>query len=222
MSSLLTLSIQFLDAAKRGDVVKMRTCYEESNEVINLKDDRGRPSLFLAAENGHLEAVQYLVQNGVDMEATGGLNNWTALFVAVKKNHLEVVRYLVEQGAAKHTMDGSGRTLLMLAAQKGYAALVAYLLQQGLDKEKSAIDNSDSPLYAAAALGHLEVVQRLVQGGANKEFRSSRGETPLHIAAAQSNLEVVLIWCNKGPKRILSILLVGVHCMLLRLRVTWR
>ena len=34
---------------------------------INSEDEEGRTPLLLASKNGHMEVVQYLVENGADM-----------------------------------------------------------------------------------------------------------------------------------------------------------
>ena len=65
--------------------------------------------LHLAAVNGHLDVVQYLVEQGANKEATDDCNK-TPLFVAAKGGHLEVVQYLVEQGVNKDATDADTRT----------------------------------------------------------------------------------------------------------------
>ena len=51
-----------------------------------------------ASENGHLEVVRYLVEQGANIHA----NNDYAIRWASENGHLEVVRYLVEKGANIH------------------------------------------------------------------------------------------------------------------------
>ena len=52
------------------------------------------PTLHHGAENGHLEVVKYLVENGADIHA----NNDHALRWSARFGHLEVVKYLIEKG----------------------------------------------------------------------------------------------------------------------------
>ena len=62
-----------------------------------LEESSSHP-LLIAAENGHLEAVTQLINQGayVDQPRTDGA---TPLFLAVENGHLDVVQYLISQGA---------------------------------------------------------------------------------------------------------------------------
>jgi ankyrin repeat protein len=51
----------------------------------------------VAALEGHLAIVQYLVQQGADINQ--GLRGFTALAIATRAGHIAVARYLREQGA---------------------------------------------------------------------------------------------------------------------------
>ena len=72
----------------------------EELKKANLKDFKDvtaddNYAIRWASENGHLEVVKYLVQNGADVAAD---DNY-AIRWAAKKGHLEVVKYLVQNGA---------------------------------------------------------------------------------------------------------------------------
>ena len=55
-------------------------------------------SLHLAAKNGHLSVVEYLVNQKADINAKGE-NNQTPLHYAAENDHLSVVEHLVNQKA---------------------------------------------------------------------------------------------------------------------------
>jgi len=67
--------------------------------TINQVDNLGRSALHAAAENGHLNAVQTLLENGAD-KSLGDLKDHTALDAAVFYRQYEVALYLLERGAA--------------------------------------------------------------------------------------------------------------------------
>ena len=60
-------------------------------------------ALLLATEEGHLEVVKFLVENGANIHA----DNYGALRVASQNGHLEVVKFLVERGADPSVLDRS-------------------------------------------------------------------------------------------------------------------
>ena len=55
-------------------------------------------ALHLASDNGHLETVMFLNEQGSDIHATNN-NGMTALHLASENGHFEVVIYLVKQGS---------------------------------------------------------------------------------------------------------------------------
>ena len=57
--------------------------------------------LLIAADEGHLEVVQFLVECGANKDQGRTNDGATPLFMAAQNGHLEVVRFLVESGANK-------------------------------------------------------------------------------------------------------------------------
>jgi len=55
--------------------------------------------LLLAAQNGHLDIVRFLVEAGAAIDQ-GNNNGSTPLWLAAQDGHLDIVRFLVEAGAA--------------------------------------------------------------------------------------------------------------------------
>ena len=58
-------------------------------------------ALYIAAQNGHLEVVRFLVESGANKDQGTTDDGATALYIAAQTGHLEVVRFLVESGATK-------------------------------------------------------------------------------------------------------------------------
>eukprot|EP00968_Pinguiococcus_pyrenoidosus_P006892 scaffold455_cov160-Pinguiococcus_pyrenoidosus.AAC.3 len=146
--------------------------------------------LHIAAENGHVEVVQALLDRGADKEAVDN-DGWTPLHISAQNGHREVVQALLERGADKEAVENSsGATALHIAAANGHLGVVQAFLDRGADKEAADKDGW-TPLYFAAANGHLEVVQFLLDRGADKEAASKDGWTPLHIATEHSHIDVV-------------------------------
>ncbi|WP_370273038.1 ankyrin repeat domain-containing protein [Wolbachia endosymbiont of Oedothorax gibbosus] len=73
--------------------------------------------LEIAILNGHLDVVEYLVEEkGVDVNFVGE-NGWTPLLDAVERDNVEVVEYLIEKGAYVNVTTEDGTTALHMAAE---------------------------------------------------------------------------------------------------------
>jgi len=83
---------------------------------VESKDNWGWTPLSLAAGNGHLEVVEFLVkEGGADVESKD-LSQMTPLSYAASNGHLAIVKFLVrEAGADVESKDYRGSTALDLA-----------------------------------------------------------------------------------------------------------
>jgi ankyrin repeat protein len=99
----------------------------------------GGTPLHEAAEEGHLEVVQCLVQHGADKDKADN-ECYTPLCIAAVKGYLEVVQYLIQQGADKDKATNICSTPLHRAAGLGREDIVVCLLSHGakLDVRNSA------------------------------------------------------------------------------------
>jgi ankyrin repeat protein len=162
--------------------------------IVEAKTEGGWTALLLASFEGHLEIVQYLLQNGnanVDVKANDG---WTALHFASNARHLEIVRYLLQNGNANvDAQENDGRTALHYASDNGYLEMIQYLLQNGNANAETKTNNGFTALHFASRNAHLKVVQYLLQNGnANVDAQENHGWTALHFASDNGDLEIVL------------------------------
>lgn len=86
--------------------------------------------LCVAAENGHLNVVQWLLKNKADVDEQSGPCGQRPLERAAWNNHPEIVECLAEYKADVNAGDGFGGTALMAVARRGNASLAGQLLQQ--------------------------------------------------------------------------------------------
>jgi ankyrin repeat protein len=176
----------------------MRMVQQGADIDKNGNNKLGATPLMIAANNGDLAIVRYLVEQGADKEKV--LNDGTSpLMFAAQEGHMAVVRYLVEQGVDKNRADHKGYTPLMLAAQEGHMAVVQYLVEQGADKEK-AMNDGTTPLMLAIQEGNMvaDVVRYLVEQGVDKNRADHKGYTPLMFAAYMGNMAVVRYLVEQG------------------------
>ena len=141
--------------------------------------------LFHAAEEGDLERVEELINQGVDKEEKNVDGGYTPLDVASRYGFVNVVRHLVERGAEVENVNGHfSWTALMTASCLGRIDVVRYLLEQGADRDK-ADNNGRTSLHLAAEKGHLETAKLLMVYGADLNARNFLGQLPIDFAGTE-------------------------------------
>ena len=120
------------DAAKRGDLKQVTLLVEQGVDKNQVGNYYETTALSVAANDGHLDVVRYLVEQGAGMEKVDRDGN-TPLIYASDCGHLEVVRYLLDQGADRDAVDYEGYTPLHCAAQQGHLETAKLLMVYGAD-----------------------------------------------------------------------------------------
>ena len=164
--------------ARDGKVQNLRSRFnhwprEKLKQVVNIPVGGSTP-LVIACRNGHMDVVEFLVENsGADIETPGAV-----LF------------------------DGEsieGAPPLWCAAAAGYLEIVKYLLKHNADVNHTTFTNS-TPLRAACFDGHVDVVKYLVESGADVEIANRHGHTCLMIACYKGHFEIVKFLVSQGAK----------------------
>lgn len=99
------------------------------NETIDLEQRRtkwGFTPLLVAAFDGNVEMVEFLLANGANMEAVDDFGDST-FNVAAWAGQLTVLEKLIELGANPTAPNGKGLTGLDHAKSQGHDAIVAYI-----------------------------------------------------------------------------------------------
>lgn len=91
--------------------------------------------LHSAAQDGDLDRVKELLEQGCDINAFDEDLDWTPLHYAVKEGHIDVAAYLIERGADvnAHNSDRAGETPLALVAQECTYEIAKLLVDAGAD-----------------------------------------------------------------------------------------
>lgn len=132
VADLLRGNSALLDAAKKGNMVRLQRLVTPEN--INCRDALGRNStpLHLAAGYNNYEVAEYLLENGADVNAQdkGGL---IPLHNASSYGHVDIAALLIKHNTKVNATDKWGFTPLHEATQKGRTQLCALLLAHGAD-----------------------------------------------------------------------------------------
>jgi ankyrin repeat protein len=181
-------------AASEGDLSKIARLLADG--LIDERDTDGNTALIIAAENGHLEIVRFLLARGADIEARDKKGS-NALCAAAGKGDGTVLSILLESGAEPNCRNDRGYSPLLLAAYSGIQNAVSVLLSHGSDPNLGDHEGL-TPLLVAAYKETTESVIALLSAGANPNSASKDGKSPLMAAANRGALECVIALLQAG------------------------
>ena len=163
-------SYPFLSAVGLGHLDTVRFFVEHGADLkAEEKLEEGGsvgPALVLAALNGHLAIVKYLIEQKADVNKANKSKN-TALQVASWNNHVDVVKELLKAGANPNLPDADNDTPLTMAAFAGHVEVARLLLKAGAEVNVKNKEGK-SPLMLAQEEGHTSLVELLKAAGAKQ------------------------------------------------------
>mmetsp|Transcript_13469 Transcript_13469/g.16221 ORF Transcript_13469/g.16221 Transcript_13469/m.16221 type:complete len:189 (+) Transcript_13469:355-921(+) len=141
------------EAAERGDIHSIMKFSKQRRFDINQLDRFGRTPLMWAADCGHIDAVEHLLNLGADVEITDHHTGRTAMHWAARSGVLDIVKSLHKCGGNLHKVDNFGLNPLYLASQKGQACeeVFKYLIEEGAKYNEQHKDPEEAKRAAEAA-----------------------------------------------------------------------
>jgi serine/threonine-protein phosphatase 6 regulatory ankyrin repeat subunit B len=183
-------------AAEKGKTVRLRQLLKAGND-INATDGKGSTPLFLACYNGHVEAVDFLIESKAKIELSGS-NPRTPIMAAAQEGHLEVVKSLI---AAKAQLNKLNREYLLplhsaCSRQSGHAIVAAMLAAGAKPNVKGS---HSSPLRVALRFSAVESAKLLIEAKADV-VESEADMSPLSFTAFNHLPEMAkLLIDSKAP-----------------------
>ena len=155
-----------IDKTKRGDVT----------------------ALHMAALGGHVEMVEWLLDNGANINARtlsqpGYPGAETPLYLAVAAGRTSVVDLLVRRGAKLNLKSSDGTSALAEASGAGHTAIVSLLVDNGADLNPRG---DFSPLFLAINARQLDIAKYLISRGARIDAKTPPYKGSLLMSAAGS------------------------------------
>lgn len=151
---------------------------------INEFDEEGGTPLNTATKSGDLEMMQFLIDQGADVNACGPEteDNWatyiTPLHTAAGgRNDNCVVTLLLDHGANTEVVDNGEKTPLHWAVKMETDGRLRALLERGANVNSRDI-NGDTPLHISAAKGKEANIQALIEYGADPTIMNNQRQTP--------------------------------------------
>lgn len=135
-----------------------------------------------------IKLIDYLINQGADLNQRGGGDKETPLMAAYKKPNMTIVNFLLEKGADINAQDSSGQTLLKQAYAKNDSAAITNFINKGADVNIHLDSSKTTPLMRACENNDVEQVKLLIEKGANVMARNVHKYTALN--------RVILLSCR--------------------------
>jgi ankyrin repeat protein len=148
----------------------------EGKADLNATDGDMTP-LVAAVYNNHLDYLQLLIANKVDLDSPT-YRGETALLRALRWGKQNIAQLLIDNGCNINTTSSYGTTPLHMAVENGLLDIAALLIEKGADV--NATDrHGQGPLFLAS---DAALVDLLVSKGAKIDAIDREGRTPLFKA----------------------------------------
>ncbi len=155
--------------------------------------ENGTVPLLMAAQNGHREIVEALIDAKADVNAVNQENGTVPLLMAAQEGYREIVEALIDAKADVNAVNQENGTFpLLMAAQNGHREIVKALIDAKADVNAVNQENGTFPLLMAAQIGHSEIVKALIDAKADVNAANhENGTVPLLMAAQNGHREIV-------------------------------
>lgn len=196
----LTLEGRIIDSARKGDVETLARLLDEHPEKLHLKVPPYEASLlFPAAQGGHVDAVDLLLERGLDVNYREKGDNTYAMHWAAAQGNLAMVRKLADAGGdvIGEGDDHAGGVIGWASCWEGcddeaHRAVVDFLISRGARHH----------IFSAVAMGLADEVRRIVAADPSalnqRQSRNENNRTPLHFAVAMHRAEMVELLLTLG------------------------
>uniref|UniRef100_A0A7M4EDW6 Ankyrin 1 n=1 Tax=Crocodylus porosus TaxID=8502 RepID=A0A7M4EDW6_CROPO len=192
-----------------GDLSNLEKMLKEND--INAVNASYETLLHIAAANGQIAVMEYLIKKGAKLEVKDSQGK-TPLHRAAEKGHDDAVKVLLQAGAYIYSLDEAAKTPLHLAAQNHHS----HILNRILKEEAKRYRNQHSFLHMAALKDDSSLAQMilknasidshiidvafntLVDKGTDINVYNEMGYTPLLMACELGKTESAEVLLEKG------------------------
>lgn len=196
----LSVEGQLFAAAKSGDLATLRRIIGDEPAHRDVREKPHEHSLLhAAAQHGQLAVVEYLIEQGADVNYREKGDNTYAMHWAAAGGHLAIVRRLADAGGDvvghgdDHAMEVIGWACMWDGADDAaHRAVVDFLISRGARHH----------IFSAIAMDLPDEVRRIVRDNPKVvEQRQSHNESfrpPLHYAVAMNRPRMVELLLELG------------------------
>lgn len=185
-----TNETSFEEAIYNGDLAAVQRLVGRGVD-INPNNNEIAP-IIVAAGEGHINVVLFLIEKGADINAIFGE---TALYRAAFHSHFEVVELLLQHGAEPNTKS-FGNPLLYQLAYNANTKMIKLLIEHGADVNIKGGPDFPLPICTAIEEGHQATVELLLDNGAKVSATSVMYSA--NVAAEKCDFETIKLLLEKS------------------------
>ena len=203
---LVDLARYFLEeGVSLSDDIWLCVCKHGHIDIVDLLLENGvdintvhynMSALHVAAEEGHLNLLKYLLNKGanVSLKTEDGID---AICYASRAWHTDCVEFLINYGVDPNTHDKYNMYPIHMAAMKGDLDFVKFLIGKGADPFVTNTMNQQ-PFHLAAGNKNPETLSYLSSLGADPNACTDDGKIALHHACKAGEHESVELLLARG------------------------
>lgn len=192
------VNYSLMDVAYKGKTDSVLYWLQSGAEVDARNAGSQETALMYAAQQGHLDIVKILLENGADPNLEPR-NNEEALIRAVATGQQKVAEELIRYGAKLQQTGNLDKTPLHYAAGYGFYYIVDMLIYYGAEIDNTARNNV-TPLLLCISAGYPSVAELLIRNGADLNIANNQGMSPLMLAAHYNMVKLVKLLLKKGAR----------------------
>lgn len=196
MSSLLNANVRLTNAAF-GLILAFIFSITSVNAVDgahlqdSVKPKMTHETLWKAARDGDLEAVEAAVKAGIEVDAKTEYGA-TALFFACDRGHEDIVKFLLEKGADPNAKDTFYKATPMTWAQSGNKKIVLLLLANGGDGADSVFMAAMTSAISTGDTGYAKDI--LGTGVVSRAGLSKARKAVLRVDDSKKQVQLMTIF----------------------------
>jgi hypothetical protein len=164
-----------VEASNADTLISLEVGQDDFLRITNHDRFARQNKALLAAEDGNVNEILRLVDDGLDVVSCRGLNGLSLLHIAASKGHGFLISELIRLGILVNIRNDSQETPLHLSVYGGHILAVDQLLDFGAEIDAQNSDEETSLFYAARR-NYPPIVRLLVQRGANINITDSIGD----------------------------------------------
>ena len=178
-------------------IKRRKTSHHRIERLYNewAKDNSRLTELQLPTCNDDVEqAVEFVLNDCVDINAPGSNSDWTALLRASRSSSSQFIETLIDLGADVNAQRGDNEfSPLILAADWNNYMAACLFVKHGTDVNVQN-SNSFTPLHLSLKMDHENLVKLLLSNKADVNIQGNCRYTPLHHSVIRNDENLVSLF----------------------------